>query len=375
MPNRSALLALLAASMLVAGLPGTPTPVAAASCSGWSSEAQPPPVIRVLRTATGAVETVDFRAYVANVLSREWISSWSTESIRAGALVVKHYAWFRVLNWRGYTNASGACFDVFDSTRDQLYDPTRPTHGPMSAAVDVTWATLALRNGRIFAPYYSAGATGEACGANANGWQMFQWGSQACGLAGRSAAQILATYYPGVQVLAAPPPAPPPATPRPTPTPVPTSAVPTPTAESTAAPPSTPSPPAAATPVPTPAPTTVAVRAPQPIEQPGGGQQIVTPPPLPPADPAPVIVTPEVAAADGPLLVDALSVPIAAPTPEAPAIDRRSAWRGPSRWASAPARGTTPTAPRIDARLAAFTALWSQRVDALLAALAPDDAT
>ncbi|MDQ4035618.1 MAG: hypothetical protein M3153_06775, partial [Chloroflexota bacterium] len=88
--------------------------------------------------------------------------------------------------------------------------------------MDATWGTLAQRGGRIFATYYNAGARGEACGANANGWQMFQWGTQACGQAGRSAAQILGIYYPGITVSAAPPAAtPPPATPAPTPPPTP----------------------------------------------------------------------------------------------------------------------------------------------------------
>ena len=100
------------------------------------------PTIRVFRTATGAVETVDFRTYVKNVLSREWISTWTTESLRSGALAVKNYGWYQVLHWRGYVNEDGKCFDVFDSTRDQHYDPTRPTYASMASAVDATWSTL-----------------------------------------------------------------------------------------------------------------------------------------------------------------------------------------------------------------------------------------
>jgi len=94
---------------------------AAASCSGWSSNSTPPPTIRVYRNATGAVETVDFKAYTKNVLSREWIGSWTTESLRSGALAVKNYAWYQVLHWRGGTNADGACFDLRDDTWDQVY--------------------------------------------------------------------------------------------------------------------------------------------------------------------------------------------------------------------------------------------------------------
>ena len=76
---------LLAALLASAGqTPVTlPAPVGAAgaagACGTYTSHATPPTTIRVFRTATGAVETVDFRTYVKNVLSREWISSWTTE--------------------------------------------------------------------------------------------------------------------------------------------------------------------------------------------------------------------------------------------------------------------------------------------------------
>jgi hypothetical protein len=306
MSNRThrwaAALALAATLTTLLAAPGLPRPAAAASCTAWTSETQPPPAIRVYRSALGAVETVDFRAYVKNVLSREWISSWTTESIRAGALAVRGYAWYQVLHYRGYVTASGACFDVFDTTRDQVYDPTRPVYGPMAAAVDATWATLVLKAGHVFPAYYNAGAAGEACGANVNGWKLYQWGSQACGLGGRTAAQILGLYYAGITVSAAPPPATPPPspTPVPTPTPQPTTA---PTATFVASPSPTPSPsatttPPAPTPVPTPVPTAVPTPPPTapPPALPGGGQSGVVnaavPPPPPLPDPVPIVVTP-----------------------------------------------------------------------------------
>ena len=278
----------LATIVLLAGLlPVVAQPASAAGgCGTYTSETVPPPTIRVYRTATGAVDVVDFRTYVKNVLSREWISSWTTESLRSGALAVKNYAWYQVLHWRGYVNEAGACFDIFDSTRDQHYDPSRQTYASMAAAVDATWSTLALKGGRIFATYYNAGAPNEPCGANVNGWQMFQWGTQACGLAGRSAAQILSTYYPGANVIAAPPPSPPTPTPTATPMPTPTS---TPTA--------TPPPPSGtpgATATPAAAPTPIATPTPEPsppAEAPGGGQVGLTaPPPPPPPDPDPIVV-------------------------------------------------------------------------------------
>ena len=274
----SALAAIILAVVLAPVAAPAPTG-AAGECGTHRSETVPPPTIRVYRTVSGAVDTVDFGTYVKNVLSREWISSWTTESLRSGALAVKNYAWYQVIHWRGYLNGAGTCFDVFDSTRDQHYDPSRPTYAAMAAAVDATWATLAHREGRIFATYYNAGQPYEGCGAGANGWQMFQWGTQACGLDGMTAAQIMAIYYPGVMVSAAPPAAtPPPATPAPTPAPAPT-------ALPSAAP--GPTPPSSPTPAPTPEPP------PQPpVAMPGGGQVgLVAPPPPPPPDPEPIVMS------------------------------------------------------------------------------------
>jgi hypothetical protein len=196
------------------------------------------------------------------------------------------YAWYHVLHWRGLTNGSGQCFDVYDDTRDQVYNPAQPTWPGAAAAVDATWSTRAVKNGAIYPTYYNAGVASEACGANANGWRMYQWGTQACGLAGRTAAQILLTYYyPGWTVTDAP--APPPPTPTPSPTPVPTP-VPTPTPGPTGPPQPTPTPPPPPPPQPTPAPP------PPPSGNPGGGQSGIVgqpaPPPPPPAEPVAVTV-------------------------------------------------------------------------------------
>jgi hypothetical protein len=274
------------------GLAATgPTPTAAvAACGSYGSQTIPPPTVRVFRAATGSVETVDFRAYLKNVLSREWISSWTTESLRAGALAVKHYAWYQVLHWRGYVSAGGECFDLFDTARDQVYDPSRPIYAPMASAVDATWSTLALRNGSVFPTYYNSGAWNEACGANANGWQMFQWGSQACGLDGLSAAQIMSFYYSGLQVTDAPPAT----TPAPTPTPTPRPSAP----PATPVPSGSPGPTVPPTPTPTPQPTLEVTGPATPTELPGGGQVgLAAPPPPPPPDPVPIVVTAATASA------------------------------------------------------------------------------
>ncbi len=313
MPRTVRAAALLAGLIaLGTALPGAAPPSAAASCSGWTSELTPPPTIRVFRHASGAVDVVDFPAYTKNVLSREWIGSWTAESMRSGALAVKVYAWYQVLHWRGGVNEAGECFDLRDDTYDQVYDPSKATWSSAAAAVDATWSWRVTKNGAIFPTYYNAGSVNEACGANANGWKLWQWGTQACGLAGKTAAEIIATYYyPSVVVSTdtaaggggSPSPTVTPA-PTPPPTPEPTSvpASPTPTPSVSAGPLPTPVPTPVATAVPTPQPTPAATPAPteQPLpeppasqESPGGGQTGLggasAPPPAPPAAPAPVV--------------------------------------------------------------------------------------
>ncbi len=374
--TRSAAALLLAATVTtLLAAPGLPRVATATSCTAWTSESQPPPSIRVFRVASGAVDTVDFRAYLKNVLSREWISSWTTESLRAGAVAVRAYAWYQVLHDRGYVTSDGACFDVFDSTRDQVYDPVRPIYAPMAAAVDATWSTLVTRAGHIFPAYYNAGAASEACGANANGWKLYQWGSQACGLAGRSAAQILGTYYAGITVTAAPPASTPSPSASPIPTPAPTplpTAIPTPVPSPSAGAaspvptpqaPSTPRPTPAATPTPAPTPT-------PPPSLPGGGQSGVVnapaPPPPPPPNPIPILVTPSTASLAGQVVAAPPDAATSASHRALPAwahapfpMRRMLEWAERSRWIGTawPAHASRPALGAADTGLMTFRVL------------------
>ncbi len=84
-----------ALSVLAIPQVATPEPVAAGSCTGWHSIVNPPPTIRVLRTRTGAIETVGFRKYVGRVMaSGEWPSRLKMATLEAGALATKQYAWY-----------------------------------------------------------------------------------------------------------------------------------------------------------------------------------------------------------------------------------------------------------------------------------------
>ncbi|MFP3855154.1 MAG: SpoIID/LytB domain-containing protein, partial [Anaerolineales bacterium] len=79
------------------------------------------------------VETIDFKEYVKHVLPNEWSASWPGESLRAGAMAAKMYAWSIVAAGGKWSDA-----DVYDSTCDQVYNPSIE-YQSTNDAVDFTW--------------------------------------------------------------------------------------------------------------------------------------------------------------------------------------------------------------------------------------------
>ena len=186
----------------------TPPVVQAAACTGWSSTTAPPPTIRVLRSATGVVETVDFKTYVKVVMPAEWPSTWGQEVLRAGAVAIKQYAWYYTMHYRGGTG-TGGCFDVIDNSNDQIYSPTRTQYASEIQAVESTWAESITKGGTFVFTGYRPGAN-VACGVDAHtlgGNYLMQHSAVDCAIAGKTGEQILEIYYgPGltIQGLATP---------------------------------------------------------------------------------------------------------------------------------------------------------------------------
>ena len=95
------------------------------------------------------VEVIDFKDYVKHVLPNEWVRTWPRESLRAGAMAAKMYAW-------EITAAGGRWSDanVYDSVCDQVYIPG-VTYGSTNNAVDFTWAwRLTHTDGHLFRTHY-----------------------------------------------------------------------------------------------------------------------------------------------------------------------------------------------------------------------------
>ncbi|MDQ2808974.1 MAG: peptidoglycan-binding protein [Chloroflexota bacterium] len=165
--------------------------------TGGATQTNPPSVIRVYRTGSGAVDVVNFNFYVKHVLPNEWVSGWPAESLRSGAMAAKAYGWYWTIaqKWPGP-------YDVKDSTADQVYNPN-VSYASTNAAVDATWNYKITRNGLIFPAMYCAGAyngsqTSGQCSA-LYGWTpgtyMSQNGSRYLADHGYSWQSILNFYY------------------------------------------------------------------------------------------------------------------------------------------------------------------------------------
>lgn len=156
-----------------------------ASCGYWSNGSYILyPILRV--------DTLDFKEYVKGVLPHEWVASWNGASLRAGAVAVKMYGWFKInIGPRGYWN--GQAYDVRGDTCDQVY--TSFTYASTNAAVDDTWNTIMRRNNLVVEIHYVDGNQATCNGTFPGTPCMEQWGSKALGDAGWDWLSILRYYY------------------------------------------------------------------------------------------------------------------------------------------------------------------------------------
>ena len=172
-----------------------PAQAGSTSCTGWTSSTVPPTSIRVYRTATKRTESVPFRTYVEKVMAAEWGATAPVAALEAGAVAAKQFAWYyaRAGHWRGGKDAAGRCYDVSDSSHDQVYDPRRTAAASLRAAVQTTWRWSVLRSGSFILTGYRPG-TGR-CLATVTGYHLYQRDAWDCAKKGWSALEILRAYY------------------------------------------------------------------------------------------------------------------------------------------------------------------------------------
>jgi peptidoglycan hydrolase-like amidase len=163
-------------------------------CSTDGTNSKLPTTILVYRVSLGRVDRVAFKTYVKNVLPNEWVPSWPAESLKAGAMAVKSFAWHWALT-STRKNSNGDCYDVTDTTSSQVYKPGSAT-ATTNSAVDATWGTRMTRGGSILEAHYCSTTT--ACGGWVTGDWMSQYGSRDKANAGSSYSSILNSYYQGI---------------------------------------------------------------------------------------------------------------------------------------------------------------------------------
>jgi hypothetical protein len=136
---------------------------------------------------------VPFRKYVVTVMGKEWPSYLPQPVIEAGAVAVKQYAWYHAIFSRRASRAG--CYDVKDSTSDQLYKPGRSrVRADHYAAMNKTWNVSLRKDGRFFMTGYRSGAK-VRCGKDRTGYKLYAKSAIQCARKGYGYQQILRTYY------------------------------------------------------------------------------------------------------------------------------------------------------------------------------------
>lgn len=131
-----------------------------------------PSSIRVYRTATRTVQTINFYSYLKNVLPNEWPPSWNTAPLETGAMACKMYGWYYVY----YPHSSS--YDVKDDTNDQVYSPNSENANTTQAINNVGGTGFERMDDSLFvchhwAGYYDEGRSGpSSCPTDGWVWQQ-----------------------------------------------------------------------------------------------------------------------------------------------------------------------------------------------------------
>jgi hypothetical protein len=158
---------------------------------------EPPDTIRVRITgdwrcdpaAEYTVEIIDFKEYVRRVLPNEFYYWWPSETLKAGALAVKMYAWYWIERGGKWPDA-----DVLDSTCDQWYRPDF-SHPRTDQAVEDIWTFMLTREGKLFETRYknTLNCSPPLC--------MLQPEAADLARSGATWDEILANFYGGSQII------------------------------------------------------------------------------------------------------------------------------------------------------------------------------
>jgi peptidoglycan hydrolase-like amidase len=143
------------------------------------------------------VKTVPFETYMANSLPNEWSPSWNTESLQAGAMAIKMFAWYHILH---PTKLDGWDFDLDNTTNFQTYREGNRFAETEEAHRRVRNLAYTTPDGTIVELNYRAGTPENPNWAYRNANMMAQHGTQYWAQQGRNMLQILQWYFQGRQL-------------------------------------------------------------------------------------------------------------------------------------------------------------------------------
>jgi peptidoglycan hydrolase-like amidase len=135
----------------------------------------------------GYVSVVPWYDYNIDVLPNEWIGSWPAQSLNAGAIAVKMYAWYHILHPKYST-----C-DVDNTVNSQVYKPNS-RYSSTTTAVNTMSGIGILKSGVMFETQYRAGSYDSSIpGTNI----MSQNGTHYFADQGKTWSWMTSYYYPG----------------------------------------------------------------------------------------------------------------------------------------------------------------------------------
>ncbi|HYG57011.1 MAG TPA: SpoIID/LytB domain-containing protein [Symbiobacteriaceae bacterium] len=143
------------------------------------------------------VKTVSFDDYVVNSLPNEWVPSWNQESLQAGAMAVKMFAWYKVLH---PMKLDGWEYDLDNTTNFQTYREGNRFQQTDEAHWRIRNQAYAMPDGTIIELNYRAGYEKNPNWQYRNANMMAQWGSEYWARRGYNMLRILQWYYQGRQL-------------------------------------------------------------------------------------------------------------------------------------------------------------------------------
>jgi peptidoglycan hydrolase-like amidase len=147
------------------------------------------------------VTQVPFDEYVVDSLPNEWVPSWDVNSLDSGAIAVKMFAWYHVLN---PTTLDGWEFDLDNTTNFQTYRPGNRFASTNDAHYRTRAYAYAMPDGEIIELNYRAGYPDDPNWQYRNANMMAQHGSQYWATRGYTPLQILQWYFMGRAYLRIP---------------------------------------------------------------------------------------------------------------------------------------------------------------------------